>query len=175
IQLTNEESDIISYLWSKDSQTVYYQATKKEEIDADEKKDNSSKEFPQPIHIEKITYKNDGAGYVKTDLNYAINKVSVATKAVEEVIVLPYSVSFADITKDESQLFININQANEDELAFAKGAIKWIDLKAKSIESFEATKDFASAGFVTLSATETHYLLFYNHFTYCLLNATTSQ
>lgn len=165
IQLTNEESDIISYLWSKDSQTVYYQATKKEEIDADEKKDNSSKEFPQPIHIEKITYKNDGAGYVKTDLTYAINKVSVATKAVEEVIVLPYSVSFADITKDESQLFININQANEDELAFAKGAIKWIDLKAKSFESFEATKEFASAGFVALNPSETHYLLVTNDFT----------
>lgn len=166
IQLTSEESDIMSYLWSKDSQSVYYQVSKKETTDVDENNDNSSKDLPQPTHIEKITYKNDGAGFVKTNLTYAIYKVSVTTKAVDEVIVLPYAVSLADLTKDESKLFVNINQANEDEFAFAKGAIKSIDLKAKNFETFEPTKAFASASFVALNPSETHYLLFTNDFTY---------
>ena len=49
-----------SYVWAKDSQSIVFQTTKPEE---EEKKE----EFPQPIVVEKTTYRFDGGTFLPND------------------------------------------------------------------------------------------------------------
>ena len=56
IALTEEKKGVSSYVWAKDSESIVFQTTKPEE---EEKKE----EFPQPIVVEKTTYRFDGGTF----------------------------------------------------------------------------------------------------------------
>ncbi|WP_314047063.1 S9 family peptidase [uncultured Granulicatella sp.] len=105
IALTQEKKGVSVYVWGKDSQSIYYQTTK---ADEEEKKD----EFPQPIIVEKTTYRFDGGSFLPNKETTQIKQVEVATKEVKTLFETEDSILFRDVLHDGGSLVVDRDLSN---------------------------------------------------------------
>ena len=105
ITLTQEKKGVSVYVWGKDSQSIYYQTTK---ADEEEKKD----EFPQPIIVEKTTYRFDGGSFLPNKETTQIKQVEVATKEVKTLFETEESIFFRDVLHDGGSLIVDRDLSN---------------------------------------------------------------
>ena len=105
IALTQEKKGVSVYVWGKDSQSIYYQTTK---ADEEEKKD----EFPQPIIVEKTTYRFDGGSFLPNKETTQIKQVEVATKEVKTLFETEESIFFRDVLHDGGSLVVDRDLSN---------------------------------------------------------------
>ncbi|WP_049555058.1 MULTISPECIES: S9 family peptidase [unclassified Granulicatella] len=105
ITLTQEKKGVSVYVWGKDSQSIYYQTTK---ADEEEKKD----EFPQPIIVEKTTYRFDGGSFLQNKETTQIKQVEVATKEVKTLFETEESIFFRDVLHDGGSLIVDRDLSN---------------------------------------------------------------
>lgn len=105
ITLTQEKKGVSVYVWGKDSQSIYYQTTK---ADEEEKKD----EFPQPIIVEKTTYRFDGGSFLPNKETTQIKQVEVATKEVKTLFETEESIFFRDVLHDGGSLVVDRDLSN---------------------------------------------------------------
>lgn len=105
IALTQEKKGVSVYVWGKDSQSIYYQTTK---ADEEEKKD----EFPQPIIVEKTTYRFDGGSFLPNKETTQIKQVEVATKEVKTLFKTEDSILFRDVLHDGGSLVVDRDLSN---------------------------------------------------------------
>ena len=105
ITLTQEKKGVSVYVWGKDSQSIYYQTTK---ADEEEKKD----EFPQPIIVEKTTYRFDGGSFLPNKETTQIKQVEVATKEVKTLFETEDSIFFRDVLHDGGSLVVDRDLSN---------------------------------------------------------------
>lgn len=105
IALTQEKKGVSVYVWGKDSQSIYYQTTK---ADEEEKKD----EFPQPIIVEKTTYRFDGGSFLPNKETTQIKQVEVATKEVKTLFETEDSIFFRDVLHDGGSLVVDRDLSN---------------------------------------------------------------
>ena len=103
--LTQEKKGVSVYVWGKDSQSIYYQTTK---ADEEEKKD----EFPQPIIVEKTTYRFDGGSFLPNKETTQIKQVEVATKEVKTLFETEESIFFRDVLHDGASLVVDRDLSN---------------------------------------------------------------
>ena len=105
IALTQEKKGVSVYVWGKDSQSIYYQTTK---ADEEEKKE----EFPQPIIVEKTTYRFDGGSFLPNKETTQIKQVEVATKEVKTLFETEDSILFRDVLHDGGSLVVDRDLSN---------------------------------------------------------------
>ena len=105
IALTQEKKGVSVYVWGKDSQSIYYQTTK---ADEEEKKE----EFPQPIIVEKTTYRFDGGSFLPNKETTQIKQVEVATKEVKTLFETEESIFFRDVLHDGGSLVVDRDLSN---------------------------------------------------------------
>ena len=105
ITLTQEKKGVSVYVWGKDSQSIYYQTTK---ADEEEKKE----EFPQPIIVEKTTYRFDGGSFLPNKETTQIKQVEVATKEVKTLFETEESIFFRDVLHDGGSLVVDRDLSN---------------------------------------------------------------
>ena len=105
IALTQEKKGVSVYVWGKDSQSIYYQTTK---ADEEEKKE----EFPQPIIVEKTTYRCDGGSFLPNKETTQIKQVEVATKEVKTLFETEDSILFRDVLHDGGSLVVDRDLSN---------------------------------------------------------------
>jgi len=105
IALTQEKKGVSVYIWGKDSQSIYYQTTK---ADEEEKKE----EFPQPIIVEKTTYRFDGGSFLPNKETTQIKQVEVATKEVKTLFETEDSILFRDVLHDGGSLVVDRDLSN---------------------------------------------------------------
>ena len=105
IALTQEKKGVSVYVWGKDSQSIYYQTTK---ADEEEKKD----EFPQPIIVEKTTYRFDGGSFLPNKEMTQIKQVEVSTKEVKTLFETEDSIFFRDVLHDGGSLVVDRDLSN---------------------------------------------------------------
>ena len=105
IALTQEKKGVSVYVWGKDSQSIYYQTTK---ADEEEKKE----EFPQPIVVEKTTYRFDGGSFLPNKETTQIKQVEVATKEVKTLFETEDSILFRDVLHDGGSLVVDRDLSN---------------------------------------------------------------
>ena len=105
IALTKEKKGVSVYVWGKDSQSIYYQTTK---ADEEEKKE----EFPQPIIVEKTTYRFDGGSFLSNKETIQIKQVEVATKEVKTLFETEESIFFRDVLHDGGSLVVDRDLSN---------------------------------------------------------------
>ena len=105
IALTQEKKGVSVYVWGKDSQSIYYQTTK---ADEEEKKD----EFPQPIIVEKTTYRFDGGSFLPNKETTQIKQVEVSTKEVKTLFETEDSILFRDVLHDGGSLVVDRDLSN---------------------------------------------------------------
>ena len=105
IALTQEKKGVSVYVWGKDSQSIYYQTTK---ADEEEKKE----EFPQPIIVEKTTYRFDGGSFLSNKETIQIKQVEVATKEVKTLFETEESIFFRDVLHDGGSLVVDRDLSN---------------------------------------------------------------
>ena len=105
ITLTQEKKGVSVYVWGKDSQSIYYQTTK---ADEEEKKE----EFPQPIIVEKTTYRFDGGSFLPNKETTQIKQVEVATKEVKTLFETEESIFFRDVLHDGGSLIVDRDLSN---------------------------------------------------------------
>ena len=105
ITLTQEKKGVSVYVWGKDSQSIYYQTTK---ADEEEKKE----EFPQPIIVEKTTYRFDGGSFLPNKETTQIKQVEVATKEVKTLFETEDSILFRDVLHDGGSLVVDRDLSN---------------------------------------------------------------
>jgi len=105
IALTQEKKGVSVYVWGKDSQSIYYQTTK---ADEEEKKD----EFPQPIIVEKTTYRFDGGSFLSNKETTQIKQVEVSTKEVKTLFETEESIFFRDVLHDGGSLVVDRDLSN---------------------------------------------------------------
>ena len=105
IALTEEKKGVSVYIWGKDSQSIYYQTTK---ADEEEKKE----EFPQPIIVEKTTYRFDGGSFLPNKETTQIKQVEVATKEVKTLFETEDSILFRDVLHDGGSLVVDRDLSN---------------------------------------------------------------
>nr|WP_288295429.1 S9 family peptidase [uncultured Granulicatella sp.] len=105
IALTQEKKGVSVYVWGKDSQSIYYQTTK---ADEEEKKE----EFPQPIIVEKTTYRFDGGSFLPNKETTQIKQVEVATKEVKTLFETEDSILFRDVLHDRGSLVVDRDLSN---------------------------------------------------------------
>ena len=105
IPLTQEKKGVSVYVGGKDSQSIYYQTTK---ADEEEKKE----EFPQPIIVEKTTYRFDGGSFLPNKETTQIKQVEVATKEVKTLFETEDSILFRDVLHDGGSLVVDRDLSN---------------------------------------------------------------
>lgn len=105
IALTQEKKGVSVYIWGKDSQSIYYQTTK---ADEEEKKE----EFPQPIIVEKTTYRFDGGSFLPNKETTQIKQVEVATKEVKTLFETEDSILFRDVLHEGGSLVVDRDLSN---------------------------------------------------------------
>ena len=105
IALTQEKKGVSVYVWGKDSQSIYYQTSK---ADEEEKKE----EFPQPIIVEKTTYRFDGGSFLSNKETIQIKQVEVATKEVKTLFETEESIFFRDVLHDGGSLVVDRDLSN---------------------------------------------------------------
>ena len=105
IALTQEKKGVSVYVWAKDSQSIYYQTSK---ADEEEKKE----EFPQPIIVEKTTYRFDGGSFLPNKETTQIKQVEVATKEVKTLFETEESIFFRDVLHDGGSLVVDRDLSN---------------------------------------------------------------
>ena len=105
IALTEEKKGVSSYVWAKDSQSIVFQTTKPEE---EEKKE----EFPQPIVVEKTTYRFDGGTFLPNDEITQIKKVDVATKEGTTLFESKESIGLRDVLHNGTTLVVDRDLSN---------------------------------------------------------------
>ena len=105
IALTQEKKGVSVYVWGKNSQSIYYQTTK---ADEEEKKE----EFPQPIIVEKTTYRFDGGSFLPNKETTQIKQVEVATKEVKTLFETEDSILFRDVLHDGGSLVVDRDLSN---------------------------------------------------------------
>ena len=105
IALTQEKKGVSVYVWGKDSQSIYYQTSK---ADEEEKKE----EFPQPIIVEKITYRFDGGTFLPNKETTQIKQVEVSTKEVKTLFETEDSIFFRDVLHDGGSLVVDRDLSN---------------------------------------------------------------
>ena len=105
IALTQEKKGVSVYVWGKDSQSIYYQTTK---ADEEEKKE----EFPQPIIVEKTTYRFDGGSFLPNKETTQIKQVEVTTKEVKTLFETEDSILFRDVLHDGGSLVVDRDLSN---------------------------------------------------------------
>ena len=105
IALTQEKKGVSVYVWGKDSQSIYYQTTKANE---EEKKE----EFPQPIIVEKTTYRFDGGSFLPNKETTQIKQVEIATKEVKTLFETEESIFFRDVLHDGGSLVVDRDLSN---------------------------------------------------------------
>lgn len=105
IALTQEKKGVSVYVWGKDSQSIYYQTTKDDE---EEKKE----EFPQPIIVEKTTYRFDGGSFLPNKETTQIKQVEVTTKEVKTLFETEDSILFRDVLHDGGSLVVDRDLSN---------------------------------------------------------------
>ena len=105
IALTQEKKGVSVYIWGKDSQSIYYQTTK---ADEEEKKE----EFPQPIIVEKTTYRFDGGSFLPNKETTQIKQVEVATKEVKTLFETEDFILFRDVLHDGGSLVVDRDLSN---------------------------------------------------------------
>ena len=105
IALTEEKKGVSGYVWAKDSKSIVFQTTKPEE---EEKKE----EFPQPIVVEKTTYRFDGGTFLPNDEVAQIKKVDVATKEVTTLFESKESIGLRDVLHNETTLVVDRDLSN---------------------------------------------------------------
>lgn len=105
IALTQEKKGVSVYVWGKDSQSIYYQTTK---ADEEEKKE----EFPQPIIVEKTTYRFDGGSFLPNKETTQIKQVEVANKEEKTLFETEDSILFRDVLHDGGSLVVDRDLSN---------------------------------------------------------------
>lgn len=105
ISLTQEKKGVSVYVWGKDSKSIFYQTTK---ADEEEKKE----EFPQPIIVEKTTYRFDGGSFLPNKETTQIKQVEVATKEVKTLFETEESIFFRDVLHDGGSLVVDRDLSN---------------------------------------------------------------
>ena len=105
IALTQEKKGVSIYVWGKDSKSIFYQTTK---ADEEEKKE----EFPQPIIVEKITYRFDGGTFLPNKETTQIKQVEVSTKEVKTLFETEDSIFFRDVLHDGGSLVVDRDLSN---------------------------------------------------------------
>jgi dipeptidyl aminopeptidase/acylaminoacyl peptidase len=83
-QLTDVKGNLSSYAWSPDSKTLLLGISPKDEPE-DGKKDDSEKEKPKPIQIDRYHFKEDVEGYLKDNEHTQLYLWDVATHKLDKL------------------------------------------------------------------------------------------
>lgn len=166
-QLTTEKNGISNYLWVKESSTIYYQTSVKEDEEKQEAK--TKKEQPTKKVFTKLKYKMDGKGNLPEKEIYQMKKIEVYdfNKKAEAELILEKNRAFglSYVAKDESYLLYYDQLDPEDEWIYG-GTIYKVDLKTKETKSLTCALPEGLFSFALASENENYFLFNGNDFEY---------
>ncbi|MDN6730875.1 MAG: S9 family peptidase [Atopostipes suicloacalis] len=167
VQLTDEKNGVSHYLWVKESQSIYYETTKKENDENNE--DKNKDKNPSKSTFTRVKYKEDGRGRLDENKNYQIKKIKIEglnKKPQAEVIIEEErSLSLSYIAKDESYLLYFDRYEVDDEWTYG-GTIFKYDLIKKERKNLTKEEPDGVFTFALASEDEQYFLLKGNDFAY---------
>lgn len=169
--LTEEKEGVSKYIWTKNSASIYYQTTKKNESDEDEEKLGKEKKLPNTTEIDKLTYKLDGAGVLPQDRTQQVKKISVASSETQLVLEDEQRFGMSYVSNDESFMLLFYDLNRDDEWDYG-GTVYYYDVKTKERRSLTTSVSKGSFSFATMSEDEDYLLLLGNDFEHAFVTLT---
>lgn len=169
-QITFEENGVGSYLWTDNSESIYYQTSEtKEDEETNDKdlidKSDDKKEFPQKSVMTKLNYKMDGRGVLPEDRLYQIKKIKLGKKDSEVVLEEERGLSLQYIAKDESFILYFDRLDPEDEWVYG-GSLYRYDVTSKERELLTTDIPTGMFSFDLANAEEDTFILTGHNFDY---------
>ena len=158
----------------KNGAAIYYQTTQKKEAPEDEKaqeKLGQVKKLPHATHIDKLTYKLDGAGILPQDLLHQIKKIDVATKESKLVYEDDQRVGLSYVSQDESFYLLYDELNREDEWNYG-GTVHYYDVASKEKRPLTTAVPKGSFYFADMNDQEDYLLLLGNDFEHAFVSLT---
>ena len=169
--LTEEKEGVSKYIWTKNSASIYYQTTKKNESDEDEEKLGKEKKLPNTTEIDKLTYKLDGAGVLPQDRTQQVKKISVASSDTQLILEDEQRFGMSYVSNDESFMLLFDDLNRDDEWDYG-GTVYYYDVKTKERRSLTTSVPKGSFSFATMSEDEDYLLLLGNDFEHAFVTLT---
>lgn len=164
-QLTFEKNGIGSYLWLDESNTIYYQASVKQEDDDSDNEKDSQKNLPKKTVSTKLNYKMDGRGVIPEDRLYQVKKITLGETEAEVVFEADRGISVQYIAKDESY-FLYFDRLDPDDEWVYGGSLYRYDVAKKSSELLVSDMPKGMFSFELTNETEDLFILSGHDFAY---------
>ena len=168
--LTEEKEGVSKYIWTKNGASIYYQTTKKNESE-DEDKLLKEKELPNTTEIDKLTYKLDGAGVLPQDRTHQIKKVSIASNDTQLILEDEQRIGLSYVSNDESFFLLFDDLDRDDEWSYG-GTVHYYDVKTKEKRSLTMSVPKGSFSYADMSENEDYLLLLGNDFEHAFVTLT---
>lgn len=164
-QLTFEKNGVGSYLWLDDSNTIYYQASVKQEDDNSDNEKDSKKDLPKKTVSTKLNYKMDGRGVIPEDRLYQVKKITLGATESEVVFEADRGINVQYIAKDESY-FLYFDRLDPDDEWVYGGSLYRYDVAKKSSELLVSDMPKGMFSFELTNETEDLFILSGHDFAY---------
>lgn len=164
-QLTFEKNGVGSYLWLDESNTIYYQASVKQEDDNSDNEKDSKKDLPKKTVSTKLNYKMDGRGVIPEDRLYQVKKITLGATESEVVFEADRGINVQYIAKDESY-FLYFDRLDPDDEWVYGGSLYRFDVAKKSSELLVSDMPKGMFSFELTNETEDLFILSGHDFAY---------
>ncbi len=164
-QLTFEKNGVGSYLWLDESNTIYYQASVKQEDDNSDNEKDSKKDLPKKTVSTKLNYKMDGRGVIPEDRLYQVKKITLGATESEVVFEADRGINVQYIAKDESY-FLYFDRLDPDDEWVYGGSLYRYDVAKKSSELLVSDMPKGMFSFELTNETEDLFILSGHDFAY---------
>lgn len=162
--VTDEKEGISHYVWTRNSASLYYQTTVK-----NDKKSNEDKKHSHATIIDKLTYKQDGSGVFPQNLTHQIKKVEIATLTKQLLLEEKREIGIAYVSHDESYLLLTDQLDSDDEWNYGE-TVYYYDVSSKEKRSLTTRIPKGNFSFAAMSEAEDYLLLNGNNFEYAFVS-----